>query len=87
MINCNQYTENNNPINNTTYERIFTASSELFSGFTVKINIQYIDSTSDIIRIFLDELMKVLKENNFQALLEKIVENEYHIHSHTFVEI
>ena len=69
------------------HKRIFVASSELFSGFRVSIDIRYIDTLDNIVKIFLDELKLVLKQNNFEVLLEKIVDEEFHIHSHTLEEI
>ena len=68
-------------------KRIFVASSELFSGFRVSIDIRYIDTLDNIVKIFLDELKLVLKQNNFEVLLEKIVDKEFHIHSHTLEQI
>ena len=76
------YSNYNN--NNT---RTFVASSELFSGFKVSIDIRYIDTLDNIVKIFLDELKLVLKQNNFEVLLEKIVDKEFHIHSHTLEQI
>jgi len=46
---------------NSSYNRTFIASSELFSGFKVEINIQSIDTVDNIIKIFTDELKTVLK--------------------------
>ena len=69
------------------YERMFIASSELFSGFRVNIDIRYINTLDDIVKIFLDELKLVLKQNNFEILLEKIIDSEFHIHSHTLEDI
>ena len=42
------------------YNRTFVASSELFSGFRANINIQYIDTLEDIVKIFVNELKFVL---------------------------
>ena len=69
------------------HNRTFVASSELFSGFRVEIDIRYIDTLDNIVKIFLDELKLVLKQNNFEVLLEKIVDKEFHIHSHTLEQI
>ena len=73
--------------NNDIYEKTFIASSELFQGFRVKINILYINSLDDIVEIFLKELKNNLKKNNFENLLEKIKDNEWHIHSHSLEDI
>ena len=76
-----------NKTNHTNHKRLFVASSELFSGFKVYIDIQYIDTLDDIVNIFLNELRIVLKENNFENLLKKIVDGEFHIHSHPLEQI
>ncbi len=69
------------------HKRLFVASSELFSGFKVHIDIRYIDTLDDIVNIFLNELKMVLKENNFENLLNKINIEEFHIHSYTLEQI
>ena len=68
-------------------KRLFMGSSELFSGFKVYIDIRYIDTLDDIVNIFLNELRIVLKANNFENLLNKIVDGEFHIHSYTLEQI
>jgi len=72
---------------NISYNRTFIASSRLFSGFKVVIDIQYIDTLEDIVKIFVNELRKVLAINNLEALLEECVEYKFHIHSHTLPTI
>ena len=69
------------------HKRLFVASSDLFSGFKVHIDIRYIDTLDDIVNIFLSELRMVLKANNFENLLNRIVDKEFHIHSHTLEQI
>ena len=72
---------------NNDHNRLFVASSELFSGFKVHIDIRYIDNLDDIVNIFLNELRIVLKTNNFENLMNKIVDKEFHIHSHTLEQV
>ena len=72
---------------NHNHTRTFIASSELYSGFRVNIDIRYINTLDDIVKIFLDEMKLVLKQNNFEVLLEKIVDKEFHIHSYTLEDI
>lgn len=72
---------------NSNHTRIFVASSELFSGFRVNIDIRYINTLDDIVNIFLNELRLVLKQNNFESLFEKVIDKEFHIHSHTLEDI
>jgi hypothetical protein len=69
------------------HKRLFVASSDLFSGFKVHIDIRYIDTLDDIVTIFLSELRIVLKANNFENLMNRIVDKEFHIHSHTLEQI
>ena len=72
---------------NSSYNRTFIASSELFSGFKVEINIQSIDTIDNIIKIFTDELKTVLKKYNFEILLESVNVKKFHVHSHTLEQI
>ena len=69
------------------YEREFIASSEIFSGFKVSIDITQIETLNDIINIFIKKLEDVLKGNNFDALLEILKKNNFHIHTHTIEQI
>jgi len=72
---------------NASYNRTLIASSELFSGFKVEINIQSIDTVDNIIKIFTDELKTVLKKYNFEILLESVNVGKFHVHSHTLEQI
>ena len=72
---------------NSSYNRTFIASSELFSGFKVEMNIQSIDTLDHIIKIFTDELKTVLKKYNFEILLESVNIEKFHVHSHTLEQI
>ena len=69
------------------YERTFIASSKLFSGFKIPINITQVDNIDDIVRIFVKELSKVLKDNNFENLLDELKKTKFHIHTTSFEEI
>ena len=48
---------------NHNHTRTFIASSELYSGFRVNIDIRYVNTFDDIVKIFLDEMKLVLKQN------------------------
>jgi len=72
---------------NSNHTRTFIASSELYSGFRVNIDIRYVNTLDNIVKIFLDEMKLVLKQNNFEVLLDKIVDKEFHIHSYTLEDI
>ena len=69
------------------YLRKCVASSELFSGFTVEIDIRYIENIDDIITYFKNQLNDVLKKNNLLNLIDKLKFNDFHIHSHNLNEI
>ena len=72
---------------NEKHWRTFEASSELFSGFRVDINITKIDTLNDIVIKFVDKLRRVLELNNFTVLLEELDKSKFHIHSHTLEDI
>ena len=72
---------------NDSYSRLFIASSELFAGFTVRIQITEVDSHEDIIRIFKEKLGNVLEENNLTNLLENLKKSSFHIHTNSIEDI
>ena len=70
------------------YKRTFVASSEIFSGYKVDIDIRRIETLEDIVEIFIRDLQSVLKKYNLEALLDKLnYGNEWHIHTHTFTHM
>ena len=69
------------------HTRKFIASSELFSDFEVTISLYEINSIDEIIKIFIEELEKVLSENKLNILLDKLKKKKFHIHSYTIEEI
>ena len=69
------------------YERKFITSSETFSGFSVLIDVTQIETLDDIIIIVKKKLNEVLKEYNFEALIEIFKKTEFHIHTHTIEQI
>ena len=69
------------------YTRKITASSKLFFGFTIDIDIRYYTNNDEIINHFKNELLNVLKENNFEVLCEEFNKLNFHIHTHNFDEI
>lgn len=73
----------NNNNDNDKYNRSFIASSELFSGFTVNINITQIETIDDIIKVFLSNLENVLESNKFINLIEELKKNKNNFHIHT----
>ena len=68
---------------NKKHWRTFEASSELFSGFRVDINITKIDTLNDIVIKFVDKLRRVLELNNLLILVDELDKSKFHIHAHT----
>ena len=69
------------------YERVFVASSKLFSGFKVTINITLVDNLDDIIKLFVKNLKEILEKYNFENLLDELKKSKFHIHTVTMEEI
>ena len=69
------------------YTRQLIASSELFGGFEVDIDIRKYNTSNDIISHFQNELLSVLQRNNFNELYQKCQNTKFHIHTHTYEEI
>jgi len=69
------------------YERTFIASSETFSGFRVNIPLTDVETIDDIITSFKNALHIILKNNNFDLLLEKLEITNFHIHEFTIEDI
>jgi len=69
------------------YERKFVVSCETFSGYNIMIDITLIETIDDIITIFKKKLDSVLKEYNFEVLIDIFKKTNFHIHSHTIEDI
>lgn len=67
--------------------REFRASSELFLGYTVFIDIDIHNSLNNIINHFYEHLLHTLEMNNFEILIEKVNECRFHIHDFTYEDI
>ena len=67
--------------------RQFVASSELFSGYEVMIDLNECNSIDDIVNTFYDNLYNCLTLHKFSILLEEVKECKFHIHSYTFEDI
>ena len=67
--------------------RIFTFSSDLFNGYTVSLDISSLENQEDIIQICVQDLMNTLQRYNFNILVEKCKECNFHIHSHSYEQI
>ena len=69
------------------YERVFVASSKLFPGFKVTINITLVDNLDDIIKFFVKNLKEILEKYNFENLLDELKKSKFHIHTVTMEDI
>lgn len=69
------------------YKRNLICSSKIFNGYKVTIDIRYYSDFNELINHFKNELLKTLKENNFEILIEIFEKSNFHIHTHSFEEI
>lgn len=69
------------------YKRNLICSSKIFNGYTVVIDIRYYSNFDELINYFKNKLLKTLKENNFEILIEIFNKSNFHIHTHSFEEI
>tara|TARA_B100000214_G_C23451158_1_gene393815 strand:- start:193 stop:477 length:285 start_codon:yes stop_codon:yes gene_type:complete len=69
------------------YTRKLRASSNIFSGFEINIDIRYYDTVDGIIKHFHNELLSVFKKYNLEVLYEQCLKSNFHIHTHNFEEI
>lgn len=67
--------------------RRFIASSEIFSGYEVFIDITVHNSLDNIVNYFYEHLMKTLVDNKFEVLIEHLKKLRLHIHDFTFEDI
>ena len=68
-------------------ERLFIASSELFSDFQTSISLYDISNIDELINIFRLRLLKIFEDNNLSVLAEKVKKSNFHIHSYTIEQI
>ena len=67
--------------------RKFIASSELFGGYEVYIDLNYCNTLDDIVNIFHENLLGFLNQNNLRELVIKLKDSNFHIHTFTFEDI
>jgi len=65
----------------------FIASSELFSGFEIVIDVNYHESIESIVEFFRNELINLFNENNLVNLSQKAKDSKFHIHTNSLEEI
>lgn len=68
-------------------ERIFIASSKIFSNFQTNISLYDISTIDELINIFKYRLQKIFEDNNLSVLAEKVKKSNFHIHSYTIEQI
>ena len=68
-------------------ERLFVASSDIFSDFEVSISLYNISTIDDIIKIFKNELIRVLQDNKLSILIQRLENINFHIHNFSIEEI
>ena len=69
------------------YSRIIRGSSNLFGGFEILIDIRYFSSMDEIIAEWEQQLLHVLKENNFHNLIQSFGKSNFHIHDLSFEDV
>ena len=67
--------------------KIFICSSNLFHGYKLNIDMNNCDNIDDILKIFKDSLINLLKNNNLEILVKELNNRNLHIHTHTFEDI
>ncbi len=67
--------------------RAFVFSSPVFGGFQVDIDLSYVGSKADIVRIATDQLRYVFEAHKLRELLEQLKTTTFCIHTTTFAEI
>jgi hypothetical protein len=67
--------------------RRFIASSDIFSGYEVLLDIDIHNSLDNIVNIFYDNLHNILHQYKFEILVEKIKQCRFHIHDFTYEDI
>ena len=65
--------------------RIFTISDNLFSGFTIMVDLDECESCQDIVNMVQVALQHHLGE--MDILVNKLNGKNFHIHTHTFEDI
>ena len=62
-------------------------SSELFGGFTIRIEVTNFKSLDELIDCSKSELLSILMKYNFILLIEKYKESDFHIHDRSIDDI
>lgn len=66
-----------------TYIRVFCFSSDVFGGFTCRVDVEEISSVEEIESLCLSVLLQHLNEYNFLMLEKLATQRDFHIHDIT----
>lgn len=61
-------------------------SSDIFHGYTVTIDISQYSSLVEVVDICVADIYQTLLDYNFEILLEKMQEKNFHIHNFSNIE-
>ena len=67
--------------------RIFQFSCNIFSGYKVEVNLDYVNNLKEVIDHCVNNLRIFLNNNNLEVLIHKLNSIDYHMHDITFGDI
>ena len=67
--------------------RKFTLSHDLFSGYTMAVDLDTVDSKEDIINHVCTAIQSLFVKNSLDILIKKLNESKLHIHDYEFGDI
>ena len=65
----------------------FAISCEYFGGYNETIDIDNFDSLEEIINHIKENIRNLITENNFESLLIKLENLNFHTHDYSFVDV
>jgi hypothetical protein len=68
-------------------ERLFIASSAIFSSYQTYISLYDVSNIDEILAIFKKRLLEIFETNKLEYLSEKVEKTNFHIHSYTIEQI
>tara|TARA_Y100000591_G_C21212993_1_gene396384 strand:+ start:218 stop:475 length:258 start_codon:yes stop_codon:yes gene_type:complete len=71
----------------TEFLRTFIISDRYLHGYTIKVDIRYIDNISDLEKNLKNSINQFINENNLIIIKENTIIENYHIHDVNFEEI
>ena len=67
--------------------KMFICSSELFSSYELKIDVNFHSSLDSIIDHFKNNMIELFNKHKLHGLVEKMNNTRFHIHSYTMEDI